>query len=261
MTREIQKRTERAILDLYIEMRGIAGAGVRPGPEPPDFLLKHGDELIGIEITEYHDPSPTISGYPRRVVEATWEALRQQVVAYREEHRELDGLSVMLDFRSLNVPPRRSHHAFIEAVAAVIAAAKDRITDHQVAISVTADHPQLLRDYLQRISVRRVSCYMEWDWNHMFAGIGTSEPELWANIGPKLTYRAPEGVTSSRLIVAGGFRHSEIVAAWSTEQLNHFAQLNAYLHAGPFDEVAIVCMRPFLWTRETGWQDFGPRGG
>jgi hypothetical protein len=237
--REQQKAAERGIAEQYLAVRAIRGGLLLPGSEPPDFVLELGNERIGLEVTEYHDPTPTPSGHTRRVVEAEWEALREVVVAYREQHPELDDLSVILTFPMLAVPPRRDHQAFVAAVSALVTANRDRISERWTDLLVAGDQPPVLRNFLSRIAVRRARSYLEWDWNHMVAGIGTNEHELLANIRPKLGYIAPDGLTSSRLIVAGGWRHSEIVAAWTAEQLNGFHQLNAALQAGPFEELAI----------------------
>ncbi|MBI3707310.1 MAG: hypothetical protein HY246_06490 [Proteobacteria bacterium] len=253
MTRATQKKTERTILEAYLNARRVSVAMIRPGPEPPDFMIERGQELIGVEVTEYHDLLPTASGHPRRVVEATWDALREVVTQYRESHMGLDRLSVILDFHSLKLPPSKKHLTFVRAAAAVISMNGKHISENDFAIAITTEHQAILYEYLRCITVRRIGCYMEWDWNHMFARIGTEERDLLASIGPKLTYQALPQAAVNWLIVAGGWRHSELIAVRSLEHLNNFARLNRMLQAGPFDEIALLGNRWFIWARRSGW--------
>ncbi len=254
MTRSSQKQDERDILDAYLKARGLAG-DVRDGPEPPDFLVKIDGSVVGFEVTEYHQPQGMGSPHSRREVESAWECLRRYVVEFRKNRPELKDLNVLLNFADLRVPSREECHAFVAAVTDEIAAVRARIGPEFIALEIGSNSPPILRKYLGTIAVHEAGCYMEWDWNQNYVRIGTSDDEMLNVIGSKLRHPRNRGIDSYRLVVAGfRSRPSEILAPFSAEHLNGYHQLNAALNDGPFDEVALLCITMFVWTRERGWR-------
>lgn len=255
LTRVEQKREERAILDAYLRLTRQGGI-VEDGPEPPDFLLCTESKRIAVEVTGYHQPLRTVEGHTRREVEAAWEQIREHVVSYREDKPALDGLSVRLEFLSLAVPKTKEIAGFVQAVSDKITAAGDAIGKQTRRFGIDETDVPILRKYLKCFRVRFVECYMEWDWNHDFAGIGTSDEEMMLAIGKKLAeYKPPANVDESHLIVAGWGGHlSEVAAPIHEMQLNSFRNLSKALEASAFDCVAILCFRDFIWCRGIGWQ-------
>ncbi len=204
MTRPTQKQRERAVVDHYLKAMGIAGV-VEDGPEPPDFLVRAESKIIGVEVTEYHQPLRTAGGYTRREVEAAWAKIREYVVDFRKTVSELDKLSVGLQFVALSVPSTQEITPFVRAITDKIRAARSSI-DRKVRYLQTVDtDPPILRKYLKSIRVRNANCYMEWDWNHDFAGIGTSDDEMVLAIGAKLrSYKPVTGSMKATLSLQGG---------------------------------------------------------
>ena len=254
MTTRGQKDAERRILRAYMEARGIEG-DVRDGPEPPDFVISVAGQTIGIEVIEYHQPERTGHGHTRREVEASWEAIRAFVRNFRETSRELDELSVLLTFKELHVPSRREIASFVRGVVDEIGVARPRISERFTYIRVGDTSPTVLRTYLRDIRVRECKCYMEWDWNHSFGGVGTSDDDMLSVIGRKLSkYAPPVSINTSRLVVTtDGVHISEVGAPFSVEQLQTFSELNMAIEASAFDEVFLYGYRAFKWTRDDGW--------
>lgn len=257
MTRISQKEKERGILDAYFRAAETQYV-IQEEREHPDFIVLAEGRRFGVEIIEYHVPQMENGGFTRRQVESGWERLREYVVEFRETHSEIDGLSVWLEFRSMRVPSTREVPGFVDAVAAEVAGLSSDVgPDEHHYHKVCSDSPAILQQYLSSIRIRVVSCYMEWDWNHSAGSVGTSDEEMLAVLEPKLSgYRAPDGIDSSHLVVAGwGGRMSEIISPLCVEQFAHFHGLNDALHKGPFDAVAILCFMNLIWERGKGWRE------
>lgn len=122
-------------------------------------------------------------------------------------------------------------------------------------------HP-LLADYLMGVELllgRRYWSHWEWP-GYMSGGVGTTDNELHAVVAPKLAdYNAPAWINSSHLvIVGGGPALTRIAAPFSAQHLSKYSKLNQALKDGPFDTVAILCLRDFIWSNVEGWKDFRP---
>lgn len=255
MTRKTQKQRERAVLDYYMASTGINGS-VEEGPEPPDYIVRSGDKAIAVEITEYHQPLRTAKGHTRREVEAAWHMVREHVVGFRKNVAELDKLSVGLEFIELAVPSTREIAPFVRAVADKIVAARSSIDDIFCYLRITDADPPILGRYLRSIRVRFADCYMEWDWNYDFGGVGTSDSEMMDAVGAKLAgYRRSQGVDESHLVIAGGGSLlSQIAAPIHEDELASFEELSRALEASAFDQVTIFDIRDFVWRRGIGWR-------
>lgn len=248
-----KKTRERSILEFYLKTVGIAGEIQMR--ERPDFIVIAGTKSIGVEITEYHQPQHPGDAYPRKVVEAEWEKLRAAVVAYRKTTSALNQLSVVLSFVDLSVPPSRQHLEFIQAVHAAIEGVRAGLSERRTLIRIRNDHPPILRKHLSRIDVREVGCYMEWDWNHMVAAVGTSDDELVGILQPKLGLKRPVGVSELHLVMAGdGSSGASYIGFLSPDWLNTWANLNAALGQTDYDFVAILNYEEGCrWQRSQGW--------
>lgn len=258
MTRKSQKANERGILDQYFKALGLPYTVIEEA-EPPDFIVQVGRQRVGVEITEYHVPHRLPGGFTRRAVEDGWERLRSYVVEFRKTHPELDRLSIWLEFTGLCVPSGKELPSFVAAVAALIADTRPSMNDEDgyLYIRIEPDSPAILRSYLKTVRIKKVSCYMEWDWNHSAGGVGTSDQEMLAAVGQKLKgYQPPDGLDANHLVVAGwGGRMSEIIAPLSAEQFQSFTAFNAALEESPFDTVGVLCFLYLLWERGRGWRE------
>ncbi|MBP6014779.1 MAG: hypothetical protein KBA31_21330 [Alphaproteobacteria bacterium] len=256
MTRPGQKKKELLIAQEYVKIRQW-NAVVVPGSEPPDVLIRFPDgSVIGAEITEYFQPWRTSGGYTLRQVEAAWHSIRQYVVEYRKKSQGLENLSVALEFRTHDVPSTRFTAAFVAAVAAKIRLALASSDHRKITIRIGEADDQVLRQYLLCVHIRRVNAYLEWDWNHSVGGVGTSDAELSTILERKLRWKPPSGEISRFHLVVGGDGSgiSQVMAPFSADQLNDFTSLNAALDGGPYEEVALLSLNDFLWTRDHRWR-------
>src|ERR1044072_6866669 len=98
MTQSAKKERERRPAAEWLRRRGIKARLLEH--EHPDFIVKHGDETLGIEIVEFHAGGPsTRGGSSVRQVEAAWQALRDYSSDYRKRHPDIDPFAVSLHFR------------------------------------------------------------------------------------------------------------------------------------------------------------------
>lgn len=201
MTSFAQKQRERSILDCYLRITGLEGKVV--AQERPDFVVTDHGRRIGVEIIEYHQPTHSGDKFSRTQVEAEWRKIRAAVVDYRDSHNGLENLSVLLSFADLIVPNENQHHDFIRAIHKEIERVKPDLSDRFTTIRIDDRHPAVLRRYLKKIDIRVANCYMEWDWNHMAASVGTSDDELFSILGAKLGLKRAEEIDELHLVVAG----------------------------------------------------------
>lgn len=251
MTRPKQKERERLIVEAYLRERGIA-AEVIPS-EAPDFLVRGGKLALGIEVIEYHQPQLGVHRYSRSQVEAEWARIRAEAVRYRADHRDLDRLSVLLGFKALLVPSWREADQFVEAVHRQIQQVRSELSKAWTVIHIGDNHPEILRRYLARIDLRVAGAYLEWDWNHSFGGVGTSEEELLSILASKLRFRRPATLQVLHLLLFGfGSSVGSFIGLIEPERLSRWKQLDEALRESAFDEFAIIGERLLVWTRD-GW--------
>jgi hypothetical protein len=256
MTSPEQKERERSVLNFYLRIAGLDGE-VRD-QESPDFVVTVGSRRIGVEITEYHQPTHSGGRFPRTQVEAEWDRINAAVEKYRATHSGLENLSVRLEFTNLRVPSVDKHHDFIQAIHHEIECVKSDLGDRRTTIRVDDRRPAVLCRYLKQIHVRVVRCCMEWDWNHSFGGVGTSDNELLSILSPKFSLKRAEDVDELHLVVAGDGRTvGTYIGYLDPGRLDSFNRLNAALDRSNYDVVAIVnyeetCMR----RKYQGWSLF-----
>jgi hypothetical protein len=239
-------------------MRALALEGIVESPEPPqpDFVVSSDGRRIGVEITEYHRPRIAEQPHPRTQVESEWGKLRSAVANYREHHSELDRLGVYLAFENLIVPPEHDHVAFVNAVAREIEKVLPTLTsDRPATIRLDHSHPKILSIYLTKIVLRRVRSYMPWNWNHSFAGVGTSDSELVQILGRKLSRVRPNSIDELHLVVAGdGPTGGSYIGLTKAEWLEGWPLLNQALGKSAYDVFAILGYEEAsLWRRGFGW--------
>lgn len=259
MTRLAKKQRERFYASLWLQRRGVSGL-LEEG-EHPDFVVRLSAETLGIEIVEYHGGLSNRAGSKGRQVEASWEALQDYSDAYRSRNSDIDRVHVRLHFHGYRMPPKGSFRAFCSAVARLIREGGD-LNGRKLMIRPDAEIEPLLAEYLMGVELFfGKKSWRHWEWPaYMNGPIGTSDDELHSVVAQKLaTYRSPPGVDSSHLvIVGGGPARTRIAAPMSAPHLSRYWKLNHALRGGPFDTVAILCLRDFIWSRADGWVDFAP---
>jgi hypothetical protein len=82
----------------------FAALGLRPDDEPeqgetPDFLLRAGGRLIGVEITMYRSGATVEDGTERRPVESEWERLKVAADVFRTRSRGKSARTLTSDDR------------------------------------------------------------------------------------------------------------------------------------------------------------------
>lgn len=252
LTKTSQKERERNILDFYLGKMNIQGSV--SGQERPDFIVE-ADKTIGIEITEYHQPIHSGHQFSRTKVEAEWKKIREKIVKYRENLSDLDRLSVYLEFKHLSVPPSGKQLSFIRAVRTEIMAAQPTLTNKYLDIQIKDSHPPILLKYLRTIRVRRCNSYMEWDWNHDLAGVGTSENELLEILKGKVTLEKPPQMDEMHLVIAGdGISAGSYIGMLRVEWLQNWNKLNEALERSAYTKVVILNIENMcIWQRCMGW--------
>lgn len=253
MTSFEQKQRERSVLDYYLRTIGLGGKVV--AQERPDFVVTDRGRRIGVEITEYHQPTHSGHKFSRTQVEAEWEKIRAAVVEYRGSHTGLENLNVLLSFTDLIVPNEKQHYEFIRAIHKEIEGAKPDLSDRFMTIRIDDQHPAVLRRHLEKIDVRVANCYMEWDWNHMVASVGTSDDELISILGAKLGLQRAEEIDELHLVVAGdGPTGGTYIGYLSPKLLDSFASLNKALERSDYNVVAILNYEETCtWRPSQGW--------
>ena len=121
-----------------------------------------------------------------------------------------------------------------------------RINDH---------HPAVLRRYLKSIDVRVANCYMEWDWNHTFAWVGSSDDELVDILGAKLSLAPAEDLDELHLVMAAdGPTGGAYIGYLCPELLNGWTRVRMALDRSSYEVVAIINYQDTcIWRRRQGW--------
>jgi hypothetical protein len=147
------------------------------------------------------------------------------------------------------------HHDFIQAIHDEIERVKPHLSDRFTTVWIDDRHPVVLRRYLRKIDVHLANCYMEWDWNHMAAWVGTSDDELVGILSPKLGLKRADETDELHLVVAGdGSAVGSYIGYLSPELLNGWSSVRAALGRSDYDVVAILnYQQSCIWLRCRGW--------
>ena len=253
MTSSHQKQLERSILQFYLHIAGLHGEVV--AQELPDFVVTIRGRRIGVEITEYHQPTYSGHKFSRTQVEREWDRIRAAVVEYRESHTGLEDLSVRLSFTNLRVPNSNQHHHLIRAIHNEIERVKPDLSDRFTTIRINDGHSAVLRRYLESIDVRVANSYLEWDWNHSFAWVGSSDNELANLLSAKLALAPAEDIAELHLVMAAdGPTGGTYIGYLSPELLGSWAGLNAALDRS-YDGLFAILNYEYtcIWRRGQGW--------
>jgi len=256
MTREDQKRKEWQVLEYYMEVFGVSGA-VLLGDEPPDFYIKTGEVRIGVEVTEYHRAKGDGGRFSRTQVEASFAEIRKEVIDYRKGEKDLENLSVLIEFKEDILPNRSEIRRFVRDVHFEIQARRGLIGDDFLNVRESEMRDGVAKKYIREISLRECNCYMEWDSNLMVASVGTSAAEMSQILSDKLKSDRPGDVDEYHLVILGdGCGLGSYIGRTSAEMFRDFDSLNEKLEYCAFDRVAVLNSdESCLWQRGLGWVD------
>lgn len=253
LTTAEQKQAERKILDQYLQIIGLRGTNT--STERPDFIVLNEGKRIGIEITEYHQPTSSGNYFSRSQVESEWSKFLSSVSDYRESNSYLDKVSVKLSFRRLSIPGLKDHKTFIQNVHHKIKQYESEMTKRQAKINV--EDNDLLAVYIDAIYVRFSEYYLEWDWNYDCCGVGTSDDELSTLLSSKLKLKRPGDIDEMHLVVAGdGPTGGAYIGHLNSDWLRAYPKLNFQLNQSNFQQVVILNYEKVcIWHRNAGWSD------
>lgn len=257
MTKPDQKQVERHYMDAFLDVMNFRDVVVEQKcPPMPDFALRIGHLLVGVEMTEYHSESTTPSGHPRRLVEQEWERLRKAVMKAIDACPELEGVHGTLCFKDLKLPGRRESDSFI---AQAIACAKRSVSCASRSINVLdfTDYP-LLQTFLSKLRLRRIKCSMSWDWNHNTAWVGTDQDAFLSCVQRKTanTYDL-NGLDQTWLLIVSGSSLSQAMGIELQHQLPQITKADEALRSSLFCRAFVFQYMFDVAYEWPGWRKIG----
>jgi len=163
MTRTAQKERERAYLRLLQRLRADVPSGVPEEPEPPDFAFEAGASLLGLEVTEYHNPRRA----GRRPLQEQDSLRRRAIEIASETFRASDArtLEVSVLFRPASEFSKADVSRIASALAAAVAASSTSLW-----VQVRLDGwPAKLPDPISTVFITEVPQDAPGRWKHVFA--------------------------------------------------------------------------------------------
>ena len=232
-----KKKIERFYLDNFLKILGEIPEDVKNG-EAPDFIVKLRHLTIGVEVTEFHSDLKGEKDRPRRAVEEAWASLQQVIMERIGTHKELEDTNGTLYFKKLELPPNKEYKGFINELIQLSLA---MIETNSEAISPGSNYP-LLNKYLNKFHLKKVGCYITWEWNHNASSIGLTESELIDTIQPKIAKAESyirNDIDGLWLLVVSGFRLSQTMPVHLSNKLLSYKKLNYLLSRSIFEKVYI----------------------
>ncbi len=117
-----------------------------------------------------------------------------------------------------------------------------------------------LSEYLQKFELKKVGCFITWDWNYSGSFIGLSEEELLEIIEPKiskvLSYKG-KGIDELWLLVVSGHRISQAMDLDLSNKLNNYKQLNVLLRDSGYNKVYLYQYMFDVIYEWPGWNKHG----
>ena len=231
---------------------------VKEGPDPPDVLVRLPDMTLAIEVTEYH------SSQKRRQAEEAWRDIVKASRPLREQHPEMDRLSVHLEFRKQQVPETAQIGSFVDEVIKFCLSHLYQVSDEDLYLYAGPDRYPLLADFTKRLILYDVGGPIDWHSNLDSGFVGLTEEELLKAVEKKaLAAQRPEDINEFWLVVFGGVLISQVVGFISEEDLQEFAKVNSALAASAFDAVYLRDAQIARWTPDPGWKivrEWGDQG-
>jgi hypothetical protein len=232
-----KKKIERFYLNEFFKILGETAEDVKAG-EAPDFIVKLRHSKIGIEVTEFHSDLKGEQDRPRRAVEEAWTSLQRVIMEKIGKYKELEDTSGTLFFKKLELPPTPKYKDF---VIELVQLSLEMIETNREEISPKSNYP-LLNKYLDKFHLKKVGCYITWEWNHNASSIGLTESELVDTIQPKLVKAESyikKNIDVLWLLVVSGSRLSQTMPVHLANKLLSFKNLDYLLSRSVFDKIYI----------------------
>lgn len=247
-----KKDLERFYLDEFFEVLKSTPEDVQEG-EAPDFVIRLKNRRIGVEVTEYHSSDKGEKGRPRRVIEEAWAELQQKIMGEVRKHSELKQTIGWLGFSKLGLPSKLEYQQFIDELI--------RLSHKMVRSGGEESKPgpeyPMLNKYLRKFCLRKIGCYISWEWSHTAASIGLSEEELINAIKPKLVNYGDASFDELWLLVASGVRLSQTMPVHLSYLLPEFQELGNMLRKSDYDKVYIFQYQLSVAYTWPGWVKVG----
>lgn len=211
-----------------------------------------------MEVTEYH------SSQKRRQVEEAWTDIILASRPLREQYPEVNSLFVHLELKKQRLPKKAQIGSFIDEVIKLCRDHTDRVGNEDLYLHPDPGSYPMLACFAKYVILREVGTCMSWHSSLDSANVGLTEEELLKAVEKKAnSAQRPEGVDGFWLMVAGGFRISQVFGFLSEEDLQEFAKVNSVLKASAFDAVYLCNSQTARWTPDAGWKmvrEWGDQG-
>lgn len=183
MTRPCQKQEERFYLEEFLRCLNLKITQITEGSEPPDWVITDdAGHRIGIEVTTYHNNTPTPHGHTRREVESAWEELRGKIQKMVSTTPALKSVHGFLFFKELRLPKSGEQDQFVQELRQCVA-------EHLEQLPVKIDDLSnyfCLKTYLRKLGIKEVRCSLSWDFNLRTAWVGVDSKSFISLIRKKV---------------------------------------------------------------------------
>jgi len=206
--------------------------------ESPDFIVKLRHLTIGLEVTEFHSDLKGEKERPRRAVEEAWASLQEVIMEKIVNYKKLEDTNGTLFFKKLELPPTREYKDF---VIELVQLSLEMIKANREEISPRSNYP-LLNKYLNKFHLKKVGCYITWEWNYNAASIGLTESELVDTIQPKLVKAKSyirKDIDGLWLLIVSGLRLSQTMPVHLSNKLLSYKKLDYLLSQSIYEKVYI----------------------
>jgi hypothetical protein len=253
-----QIRTERFYFDKFLEVGNMRPRSVHRGANPPDFIITHAKKEIAVEITEFHSLATGSGGHPRRLVEEEWAKLQKLIEQGRKHYPDLNDISWLLFFKNLALPSRTEYQQFVRELLQFSQGSLESISDKGKDFNSFGTNFSILGNYLRKLHLQPVWCYITWEWNHSASSVGLNESEMKKTISRKLEIPRPNCASENWLLIVSGHQLSQSMGLPDVQKLNAFNEVNNMLKNGPYDKVFIfqyMYNRILLWEHSGNWEE------
>lgn len=250
-----QEQEERSYLEKFLPLIGIKGAEISRGDDPPDFIVSYDGKRIAVEVTEFHSDSKGENDQPRRVIEEAWKKLSGTITLERKSFPELNDINCYLWFNKFIAPSEKEHLSFAKELLLFVKEMLPQISEVERVYSQFPSDKLLLCKYLKKLSIKKVNCYITWEWNYSGGMVGLNEPELKAAVERKLN-SVKGRFDEIWLLIVSGVEISQCMGFPHIEELRGFTVVNDLLKKGQYSNIFVyqyMFNRIIEWTKQDGW--------
>lgn len=255
-----QEKEELFYLKRFLRRMEIESESVERGEDPPDFYVVYASNRIAIEVTEYHSMRKGGSGRAWRAVEEEWRRIRDLFIEKRERYPKLNDVHGFLFFRELEMPPAKKHDQFVTELLDFGINQYGILTEERSSFNSFPSHYPLLNEYLKKIWLKKVNCYITWD-RASGTYVGISEKELEKCVSKKLKMTRPQEITENWLLIVSGTAMSQQIGLTPCKKFHDFATLNRLFETSNFDKVFFfqyMWERVLCWSPNIQWEEVKP---